>query len=68
MHRGLDALEAKAAQLDTTLAAIRVESEILERKVSLMRPQSIDPDMLDELSRATLDVGKPTDLIIKLPN
>lgn len=65
-HR--DALEAKSQNLETKLANIRDERQTLERKVSLMRPQSIDPDMLDELARSTLDYGKPNDLIVKLPN
>jgi cell division protein FtsB len=65
-HR--DALEAKAAGLDAKLVTIRDERQALERKVSLMRPHSIDPDMLDELARSTLDYGRPGDLIVKLPN
>lgn len=65
-HR--DALQAKATALEAKLTTIRDERQALERKVSLMRPQSIDPDMLDELARSTLDFGKPTDLIVKLPN
>lgn len=65
-HR--DALEAKAAALQAKLTGIRDERQVLERKVTLMRPQSIDPDMLDELARSTLDFGKQNDLIIKLPN
>jgi cell division protein FtsB len=65
-HR--DALQAKATELDLKLAQIHDERQALERKVSLMRPQSIDPDMLDELARSTLDYGKPGDLIVKLPN
>jgi cell division protein FtsB len=63
-----DALQAKAAELDQKLTQIRDERQLLERKVSLMRSQSIDPDMLDELARSTLDYGKPADLIIRLPN
>ncbi|QIG51145.1 septum formation initiator family protein [Nordella sp. HKS 07] len=65
-HR--DALAAKAEALNVKVAAIRDERQALERKVSLMRPQSIDPDMLDELARSTLDFGKPGELIVKLPN
>ncbi len=65
-HR--DALQSKAAELDLKLTQIRDQHQALERKVSLMRPQSIDPDMLDELARSTLDYGKPGDLIIRLPN
>ncbi len=48
--------------------AIREERLALERKVSLMRPESIDPDMLDELARSTLDFGKRGELVVKLPN
>lgn len=65
-HR--DALAAKAEALTLKVAAIRDERQALERKVSLMRPESIDPDMLDELARSTLDFGKPGELIVKLPN
>jgi cell division protein FtsB len=65
-HR--DALAAEAAKLDAELARVRAEREALLRRVSLMRPQSIDPDMLDELARATLDYGKPADLIVRLPD
>jgi cell division protein FtsB len=64
----LEALEAKAASLDARLGTIRDERQAFERKVSLMRPQSIDPDMLDELARSTLNYGKPTDLVVKLPD
>jgi cell division protein FtsB len=65
-HR--DELAAKATELDIKLTMVRDQRVTLEHKVSLMRPQSIDPDMLDELARSTLDYGKPSDLIIRLPN
>lgn len=65
-HR--DALAAKAEALDMKATAIREERLALERKVSLMRPESIDPDMLDELARSTLDFGKRGELVVKLPN
>lgn len=63
-----DALAAKAEALETKLASIRDARQALDGKVALMRPQSIDPDMLDELARETLDYGKPSELIVKLPN
>jgi|SRR5437868_109662 cell division protein FtsB len=65
-HR--DELVAKSTELEIKLTMVRDQRETLEHKVSLMRAQSIDPDMLDELARSTLDYGKPTDLIIKLPD
>ena len=65
-HR--DALAAKADELSAKYAKVHGDREALERRVSLMRSKSIDPDMLDELARSTLDYGKPGDLIVKLPN
>ena len=65
--RGFDhqkRLEASAKALKAELDALRSERERLEKRVSLMRPESIDPDMLDELARANLDFGKPGDLVI----
>src|SRR5688500_5317790 len=57
-------LAAKAAKLEQNLAVLTEAREKLERKVSLMRPESVDPDMLDQLARETLDLVKPTDLVV----
>ena len=65
--RGFDhqkSLEASAKALKAELDALSSDREKLEKRVSLMRPESIDPDMLDELARANLDFGKPGDLVI----
>jgi hypothetical protein len=35
----------------------------LENKVVLLRPESIDPDLLDELARENLELAKPTDVV-----
>lgn len=35
----------------------------LEHRVALMRPESIDPDMLDELARTRLEMVAPGDVI-----
>jgi cell division protein FtsB len=59
-----EALEASAKDLKARLDLLQAEREKLDRRVSLMRPDSIDPDMLDELARANLDYGKPSDLVI----
>jgi cell division protein FtsB len=59
-----EALAAKADSLTAQLESLRSERVRLDKRVSLMRPDSIDPDMLDELARANLDFGKPGDLVI----
>jgi cell division protein FtsB len=35
----------------------------LENKVALLRPESIDPDLLDELARGKLELARPTDVV-----
>jgi cell division protein FtsB len=63
-HR--DRLIAKAERLDGALQTIRAERTALDRRVALMRPESIDPDMLDELARNVLNFAKPSDLVLPI--
>ena len=37
----------------------------LEGKVALMRPESVDPDMLEELARSQLELARPNELIVR---
>ena len=46
------------------LAALRVEREALAGKVSDLTPEHLDPDLLDERVRATLNLVAPKELII----
>ena len=50
-----------------TLARVQKEHETLEHRVHLMRPESLDPDLLDEESRKTLNYSKPNEIIILSP-
>ncbi|MFO0993471.1 MAG: septum formation initiator family protein [Hyphomicrobiales bacterium] len=65
--RGFDrmaALKAKAAELQVALADIAKQREKLDQRVGLMRPEAIDPDMVDELARSTLEFAHQEDLVI----
>jgi cell division protein FtsB len=55
-------LDQQIAQLSTELAALRAERANWERRVSLLQPQSIDADMLDERARALLNYVDPREL------
>ena len=57
-------LDHEVAQLTGELAALKAERATLERRVSLLRPESIDADMLDERARALLDYSDPRELIL----
>jgi cell division protein FtsB len=59
-------LDQQIGQLTSELAALKSERSIWERRVGLLKPQSIDPDMLDERARALLDYADPRDLTLRL--
>jgi cell division protein FtsB len=64
--RGLRAREdllQQEAELTDELTRLKTERQEWERRVSLLRSNSIDPDMLDERARAMLDYVHPRDLI-----
>ena len=57
-------LAAHFQQLTDELATIETQRDDFERRVALLRPESVDPDILDEMARATLDVAAPNELIV----
>lgn len=63
-----DSLQKQLAQLDQKYGELKGKREALEHKVSLLRPDSIDPDLLDEMARAKLDMVKPGDLVLFTKN
>jgi cell division protein FtsB len=68
-NRGLRAkqdLDQQIAQLSGELAGLRAERGTWERRVSLLRPDSIDPDMLDERARALLNYADPRELTLRI--
>jgi cell division protein FtsB len=65
--RGFDRMEklkAKVAELELAHAEIVRQRKQLDQRVGLMRPEAIDPDMVDELSRSTLEFAHQGDLVI----
>jgi cell division protein FtsB len=58
--RLVEQVEIARAHLDD----VRAERQTLERRVMLLRSDSLDPDMLDEQSRALLNYARPDELII----
>ena len=59
-----DGLEVKVALArPPNTRPCRASAQRLENKVALLRPESIDPDLLDELARGNLELAKPTDVV-----
>jgi cell division protein FtsB len=57
-------LDQQIAQLTVELTSLKAERTTWERRVSLLKSESLDPDMLDERARALLDYVDPADLVL----
>src|SRR5689334_18208073 len=63
---GLDArqeLDQQIISLTAQLAQMKQERTDAEKRVSLLRSDKLDPDMLDERARYELDYVNPHDLV-----
>jgi cell division protein FtsB len=59
------ALDEEFAALTAENAELALKKDGLEKKVRLMRPESVDRDMLEELARVDLNMALPHELIVK---
>ena len=68
-NRGLKAkqdLDAQIAELSGELAALRKARAQWERRLTLLRSPSLDPDTLDERARVLLGYVHPHDVVMPL--
>ncbi len=59
-------IDQQIGALSSELAKLQVERKQWERRVALLKPRGLDPDMLDERARALLDYAHPNDLTLML--
>jgi cell division protein FtsB len=57
-------IDVQMARLVTERDALRSDRQQWERRVALLKSQSLDPDMLDERARALLDYVDARDLTL----
>ena len=57
------ALDQEMIALTAELARLKQERIALEQRVSLLRADTLDPDMLDERARFQLEFAHPRDLV-----
>ncbi len=60
------ALDNEIAELQAENASLLAEKVAIERQVRLMRPEHVDPDMLEELARTQLKLLQPNTVIVRL--
>ncbi len=58
-------LDQQIAQLTVELSSLKAERTNWDRRVALLKSDSLDPDMLDERARSLLDYVDPRDLILQ---
>ena len=69
-ERGLLAwlhLEKELRVAESEAAVLAAERRRLEHRVRLLRPDSLDPDMLEERARVLLNYGRDDEVMILLP-
>jgi cell division protein FtsB len=59
-------LDQQLASMQTELSDLKAEHALWERRVTLLRSDGIDPDMLDERARALIGLADSRDLILLL--
>jgi cell division protein FtsB len=65
-QRGLHArhlIDQQMVELTDELERLKAERNLWERRVALLRPDKIDPDMLDEQARLQLNFAHPNELV-----
>ena len=60
-------LQREVLIADQNFAEAETTRKIWERRVSALRNQSLDPDMLDERARALLNYSRKDDIIVFTP-
>lgn len=66
-NRGLRAaqdLDQQMSEMKGELSRLKAERRVWEHRVSLLRSDRLDPDMLDERVRAMLDFVDPNDIVM----
>ena len=68
--RGVLAVQQLEERVASSKEVLQLETErraALERRVALLRPTSLDPDLLEERARSLLNMGRTPDVIVLNP-
>jgi cell division protein FtsB len=52
---------------EATLGRLQVERDRLDRRAQLLRPDHLDPDMLEERARIMLNMGRDDEVVVLRP-
>ncbi|WP_245182878.1 FtsB family cell division protein [Haematospirillum jordaniae] len=60
-------IRQEIVRAESALQALQAKRADLENRVSLLRPEGIDPDLLEERARVMFNMGRPGEKVIILP-
>ena len=60
-------MDVEINEAETRLSSLQGERSALERRASLLRPDHLDPDMLEERARAVLNFARPDEVVVLAP-
>jgi len=60
-------IERQVSELESELELLTAERQELVARVGLLRPESLDPDMLDERARLNLNLVHTNELVVLRP-
>ena len=66
--RAREQMDKQIASLTDQLAQATAERDAWQRRIRLLKSDSVDPDMLDERARDLLDYADPHDLVLMTPH
>ncbi len=58
-----DQLAISMAEHEIEYSTIHQKRMAMEKKVALLQPDRVDPDMLDELARHRLEMARPNEIV-----
>ena len=61
-----DTLTHKLANLTADYNGVAHQRNVLENKVKMVQPGTMDADLVDEMARNDLNMGKPSDVVVLL--
>lgn len=61
-------LTQRLATLQGQLDTVTNDRMTLETRVAQMRPGNVDADLLDEMARRNLNLGRANEVVVTLPN
>jgi cell division protein FtsB len=59
--------KAQRAKLEVAVKSSQEAQVALQRRLVLLDPRHVDPDLADELVRRNLDLVKPDEVVVPLP-